>query len=588
MSGRVCHTPRPAPPPVSEEKQTRFVSGFVLSLCVAASASAPVIFVNERADRGGDGSSWDRAFQTLTEALAIAPPGIEVWVAEGTYRPEQPSGRDATFTVPGGVALYGGFQGIEDDRDDRDPDGFVAELTGDGELYTVVTTDGDDIIIDGFTITGGNSNGDITEPPPTPFGGGIYSNDHRIILRNNRFSEHFAERGGSAVALTGTPDIAPLIEDCIFENNDGNRGVLEIQWLGIVNDCRFQNNTTEAIRPSGTEVIFITDSVFFRNQGTAATVVFSGFGSQCIIDGCSFIENEGVSVGGVFYGIRGDHIIVNSVFRGNTATSFAGGVRSDLDPGSSLLIENSVFTGNVGPRAGAISVSSPGPVTVTGCTIVGNECTNPVGGGITVTDSGSVTINNSIIYDNITANTPSGERESVAIDPGSSGTANHSAIEFLGDGGFSDRLTINASISANPMFVDADGADNTFGTADDNFRLQPGSPCIDRGNNLFVGLLVFSDISSQARFRDDTGTPDTGVPGGISEVVDIGAAEFQGTTPSDCVADTNGDGMLAPNDFNAWILAFNNQTPACDQNGDGLCRQNDFNAWILNFNNGCG
>ncbi|MEL6796365.1 MAG: GC-type dockerin domain-anchored protein [Planctomycetota bacterium] len=54
-----------------------------------------------------------------------------------------------------------------------------------------------------------------------------------------------------------------------------------------------------------------------------------------------------------------------------------------------------------------------------------------------------------------------------------------------------------------------------------------------------------------------------------------------------CLPDTNGDGQLSPNDFNAWILAFNNQSPACDQNGDGDCRQNDFNAWILNFNAGC-
>ncbi|MEM9661552.1 MAG: GC-type dockerin domain-anchored protein [Planctomycetota bacterium] len=60
---------------------------------------------------------------------------------------------------------------------------------------------------------------------------------------------------------------------------------------------------------------------------------------------------------------------------------------------------------------------------------------------------------------------------------------------------------------------------------------------------------------------------------------------FEMTTP--CIADTNGDGTLSPNDFNAWILAFNNQDPACDQNGDGDCRQNDFNAWILNFNAGC-
>ncbi|MEL6499475.1 MAG: GC-type dockerin domain-anchored protein [Planctomycetota bacterium] len=54
-----------------------------------------------------------------------------------------------------------------------------------------------------------------------------------------------------------------------------------------------------------------------------------------------------------------------------------------------------------------------------------------------------------------------------------------------------------------------------------------------------------------------------------------------------CPADVNDDGQVSPNDFNAWINAYNSNTPACDQNGDGECRQNDFNAWILNFNAGC-
>ncbi len=52
-------------------------------------------------------------------------------------------------------------------------------------------------------------------------------------------------------------------------------------------------------------------------------------------------------------------------------------------------------------------------------------------------------------------------------------------------------------------------------------------------------------------------------------------------------ADTNNDGVLTPADFNGWILAFNNNAPACDQNGDGLCTPADFNAWILNYNTGC-
>ncbi len=54
-----------------------------------------------------------------------------------------------------------------------------------------------------------------------------------------------------------------------------------------------------------------------------------------------------------------------------------------------------------------------------------------------------------------------------------------------------------------------------------------------------------------------------------------------------CVADTNGDGLVSPADFNAWIIAFNTQSPACDQNGDAACTPADFNAWIINYNSGC-
>ncbi|MEL7239769.1 MAG: hypothetical protein AAGK78_12995, partial [Planctomycetota bacterium] len=55
-----------------------------------------------------------------------------------------------------------------------------------------------------------------------------------------------------------------------------------------------------------------------------------------------------------------------------------------------------------------------------------------------------------------------------------------------------------------------------------------------------------------------------------------------------CVADANGDGILSPADFSAWVLAFNTAAAACDQNGDGVCSPADFSAWVLNFNDGCG
>ncbi|MFI4870550.1 MAG: GC-type dockerin domain-anchored protein, partial [Phycisphaerales bacterium JB061] len=54
-----------------------------------------------------------------------------------------------------------------------------------------------------------------------------------------------------------------------------------------------------------------------------------------------------------------------------------------------------------------------------------------------------------------------------------------------------------------------------------------------------------------------------------------------------CPADTNGDGMLSPADFSAWVSAFNANAPACDQNDDGMCSPADFSAWVANYNAGC-
>ncbi|MEO1585527.1 MAG: GC-type dockerin domain-anchored protein [Planctomycetota bacterium] len=57
--------------------------------------------------------------------------------------------------------------------------------------------------------------------------------------------------------------------------------------------------------------------------------------------------------------------------------------------------------------------------------------------------------------------------------------------------------------------------------------------------------------------------------------------------PFVCLADTNGDGLVTPQDFGTWVQAFNAQAPACDQNGDGLCSPQDFSSWVQNFNAGC-
>ena len=86
----------------------------------------------------------------------------------------------------------------------------------------------------------------------------------------------------------------------------------------------------------------------------------------------------------------------------------------------------------------------------------------------------------------------------------------------------------------------------------------------------------------------------TSMPGGRIEIpvalwIDhAGVYVGEQTLPgNDCLADTNGDGLVSPADFSAWVSAFNAMALECDQNGDSVCSPADFSAWVANFNTGC-
>ena len=81
------------------------------------------------------------------------------------------------------------------------------------------------------------------------------------------------------------------------------------------------------------------------------------------------------------------------------------------------------------------------------------------------------------------------------------------------------------NIDTPPRFRDPLGPDGIPGTGDEDYRLAPGSPAIDAGDNTAVGVGVITDLTGRPRFRDDERTPDTGI--GPAPVVDMGAYEFQ-------------------------------------------------------------
>jgi len=131
-----CHrTRRRGNPPVPAFWQRiRFI---VLIGCTANFASMAlgdprIIFVNQSATGSNQGTSWTDAYNDLQDALAVAQVGDEIWVAAGKYTPDRGTkDRNAFFSIPDGIELYGGFVGTETDPSQRDCLTNETVLTGD-------------------------------------------------------------------------------------------------------------------------------------------------------------------------------------------------------------------------------------------------------------------------------------------------------------------------------------------------------------------------------------------------------------------------------------------------------------------------
>ena len=86
----------------------------LFSGCSLVLGAAPIIYVDADAVAVPDGLSWTTAYTNVQSALGVAVSGIEIWVAEGIYYPDEGLGQinddiTSTFVLTDGVALYGGF-----------------------------------------------------------------------------------------------------------------------------------------------------------------------------------------------------------------------------------------------------------------------------------------------------------------------------------------------------------------------------------------------------------------------------------------------------------------------------------------------
>lgn len=81
-----------------------------------------VIYVNETSMATfPDGNSWSSAYPSLTQAFeGNMSDKKEIWIAKGTYAVKRDSEHTKRFSLVSGIDLYGGFNGSETTRGQRD------------------------------------------------------------------------------------------------------------------------------------------------------------------------------------------------------------------------------------------------------------------------------------------------------------------------------------------------------------------------------------------------------------------------------------------------------------------------------------
>lgn len=440
--------------------------------------SGSVLYVDDDAPPGGNGSSWELAFQDLQSALtaSLQSAGLvkQIRVAEGIYRPSSRTvandPRSSTFRLQSNVGLLGGYAGLTGPvAFARDITRFRTILSGDlaendgsefrnyqENAYHIVTASGTNsaATLDGFEISGGYCRPDDFSNADAYSGGGLYVRQGSAAIRNCSFVRNSGRGYGSAICNRAG---RVLLSNCLISGN-----------------------------------------------GDVDLYVLSG--------GIGNIEGGRLEA----YSCR---ISGNNGDVGAALTNWSG---------STAMLVNCVVSGNFGYQGAIYSTQSN--LSITNCTVAFNRNKeilpgyDPGAAGITLI-GGMNWITNTIVWQNQN-DLGSNEAQQISVYEPTSLALSHSCIQ-----GLTGQLGGDGNFNLDPNFVDPDGTDNLIGTFDDDFSLRSGSPCLDTGRSdadidgTTEGLqsLPVLDLVGSIRRQDDPSAPDNGQ--GPFPIVDLGPIE---------------------------------------------------------------
>lgn len=578
--------------------------------CGPAPEPGSVLHVDANAEPGGDGASWGTAHRRLQDALLNASSGMEVWVAAGTYVPVVPADpdnitnqeRDASFWIPAGVSVFGGFTATEELACERDPGQHVTVLSGDllandsdedgdgyddagfddNVVHVVEVRDVDEsAVLAGFTITGGHAVGSGDRPR----GGGVFCENgslelDRVVFEQNRAASIF----GSGAAIAAFECSLDVRDSTFRENTSAARaGALHVVGPSTleIRESNFAGNRAVsaggALDINGEVQAMIRDSRFVGNEVTEGGGG-NGNGGGVNVDGgrvifsrVRFDGNLAEVVGGGLSVRSGRVIVSHSVFTDNDGGG-RGGAIYNASFTSDFTATYSLLVGNRAGRGGAIA--SRGELRLDHSTVVGNEAVvrgngTGIGGALYVIDfEGPIRVHSSIIWDNTAESGAAGlsarsSLVSMSVVQGTGGSPWPFPESARGDDG-------GGVIDEDPQFVDPmdpDGPDDVWGTADDGLALAPTSPAVDRGTIADVAdfdqdldrrslASDLGDADADGDVTDDLSVDLTGAPRLAGRKPDIGAYERPSAVVLPSVIHVNEAVVGGAKDGSSWADAF--------------------------------
>ncbi|MFT5185066.1 MAG: hypothetical protein ACI84C_002201 [Flavobacteriales bacterium] len=286
------------------------------------SSRAAVIYVDQDASGTNSGTSWANAYTDLQSALAAASSGDDIWVAEGVYKPTSTTDRDIQFEIDSGISLYGGFNGTELLRNERNWASNVTELSGaigspvdiTDNSYNVIYALGTDIIVNGFGLK--KAYRDFADPS-YPQGAIYMALNTQMELKNCSIYNNSSSNGP---AMSSSGEVNLTMINCLVRDNTtyyGGTINLNTNDLAKFYNCTFTQNEFEqsfgtVISGINSAYFIAFNDIFWDNDSHNPFGSPAGEFDQCILEVTSFSPGQ----------IIGDYSTEDPLFEDPTSNNF--------------------------------------------------------------------------------------------------------------------------------------------------------------------------------------------------------------------------------------------------------------------------